>query len=151
MTISATSSFGDQTVGFKKQNQKGSLVYYSGSVILEGVFTYSKSQENQEMIGDQVCFSPSQKDGKSIPRENDKRVPWFCLKDSKRVKDILGITVLLNDPKVCSVSGNATLEIANYVVDRAETNTNDTAELVRVISITKPTTKVFSSSGQECI
>jgi hypothetical protein len=151
MTISATSSFGDQAIGFKKENQKGPLVYYSGRVILEGDFTYSKSQEDQEMIGDQVCFSPSRKDGKSIPRENDKRAPWFCFKDSKRTKDILGITGLLSDPTVCSVTGHATLEISHYVADLAETNTNDTADLVRVITISKPTTKGFSHNGQACM
>jgi hypothetical protein len=151
LTISATASFGDQAVGFKKSDQKGSLVYYSGTVILEGDITYSRSREDQEMAGDQVCFSPSKSDGKLIPRENDKRTPWFCFRDSKRTMAMLGISGLLNDPKVCSVTGRATIEISKYVVDRAETTTNDTADLVRVITLSKLTTKGFSSSGQECI
>lgn len=150
LVLSASSSFAGRTAGFKKEGQTGSLVRYSGSVILEGKYLYSRSQDDQEMIGDKVCFYPSHKDAGLIPRENDKRAPWFCFNDTKRAKEVLLLSMLLNDPKVCSVEGSATLEISNYVVDRAETNTNDTADLVRVIDLSKPATKQFTKSDAEC-
>jgi hypothetical protein len=150
MTISATSWSADDRVGFKKQKENKSLVYYSGAVIVEGKFTYSNSKLNQEIIGDQLCFHPTQKDGALIPRDNDKRAPWFCFKDSKRAKDLLGISKLLKDPTVCSISGIATVEISNYVVDRAETDTNDVTDLVKVIKKSEPITRPYFKNGQEC-
>jgi len=150
MTVSVSIWSADQSTGFKKQKSKGSLVYYTGSVIIEGEFTYSKTDEDQEVIGDQVCFYPIKKDGKLIPREKDLRDPWFCFKDTKRAIDLLGISKLIKDPKVCNISGNATVELTNYVVDKAETETNDIADLVKVIKESKPVTKKFSKNGQEC-
>jgi len=147
--ISIPSWSADQGLGFKQQ--KGSLVYYSGKIILEGKFTYSMSAEDREMIGDQVCFYPSKKDGKLIPRENgDQRMPWFCFKNTRQAKDLLGISGLLKDPAFCKVSGTATVEIENYVVDKAETDTNDSADLAKVINKSDPIIKNFSKSGQEC-
>jgi hypothetical protein len=77
-------------------------------------------------------------------------MPWFCFKDSKRAKDLLGMSELLKNPAVCNVSGNAAVEISNYIVDKAETNTNDMADLIKVIKKSEPTTKMFSNSNQEC-
>jgi hypothetical protein len=123
----------EQSIGFRKQREKGSLVYYSGAAIVEGKFSYSSTKEDQERIGDQVCFYPTKKDGKLIPREDDQRMPWFCFTDTRQAKELLGISELIKNPEVCNVTGQATIEIRNYVVDKAETGTNDTAELVRVI------------------
>jgi len=151
MTISITSWSADQAVGFKKINQKGSHFYYSGKVILEGEYRYSKSDEDQEVIGDQVCFHPSKKDGKLIPRDNDDhRSPWFCFENTQQAKNLLDLSDLLKNPKVCEVSGVVTVEITNYVVDKAETETNDIAYLVKIIKKSKPKTKVFLKSDQEC-
>jgi hypothetical protein len=149
--ISIPSWSADQGHGFKQLKQNGSLVYYFGRVVLEGEFSYSMSAEDREMIGDKVCFYPSKRDGKLIPRENgDHRMPWFCFKNTKQAKDLLGISELLKNPTLCKVSGKATVEIENYVVDKAETNTSDSADLVKVINRSDPTVKNFSKTGQEC-
>jgi hypothetical protein len=151
MTISITSLSADQAVGFKKIRQNGSLVYYSGRVILKGEYEYYKSEEVQEVMGDQVCFRPSKKDGKLIPRDKDDyRMPWFCFKNAQQAKDLFGMADLINNPKVCKISGVATVEVTNYVVDRAETETNDTANLVKIIKKSKPKAEFFSKSGHRC-
>jgi hypothetical protein len=139
MALSVTLSSADQSIGFKKEGEKGSLVYYTGSIIIEGKFSYSNSVEAQEILGDHVCFYPIEKDGKLIPREDDQRIPWFCFKDTKKAKDLFGISELITDFNICKITGKATVEIKDYVVDKTETEAHDTAELVRVIEKSKPT------------
>jgi hypothetical protein len=151
LSFSITCWSADQGVGFQKIRQKGSLSYYSGKVIIEGEYRYSKSDEDQEIMGDQVSFYASKKDAKLIPRDtDDPRMPWFCFKDTQQAKDLLGIIELLKSPKVCEVSGVATVEITNYFIDKGGAETNDIAELVKVIKKSKPRVRQFSKNGQEC-
>jgi hypothetical protein len=151
MTYSITSLAADKAVGLKKINQKGNYFYYSGNVILEGKFNYSRADDEFDFTGDQVCFVPSEKYGILIPRDkNDSRMPWFCFKNTKQAKDLLGLSGLLKNPKICEVSGIAIVEIANYVVDKNETETNDVATLVKVIKKSKPSTKHFFNDGNKC-
>ncbi|MEN6348894.1 MAG: hypothetical protein ABFD08_05765 [Syntrophomonas sp.] len=151
MTFSITSLAADKAVGFKKINQKGDYFYYSGNVILKGKFDYSRAVDENDFAGDQVCFVPSEKYGTLIPRDkDDSRMPWFCFKNTRRAKDLLGLSDLLKNPKICEISGTATVEIVNYVVDKRETETNDIATLVKVINKSKLSTKNFSNDGQKC-
>ena len=141
----------DKASELKKVNRKGNLIYYSGEIIIEGTFEYAKSTDWQELIYNQVCFFPADKDRKLIPRdEDDSRSQWFCFKDTQQAKKLLGIAELLENEAVCSVSGITTVRIRDYIVDRNETNTNDRAELVQVINKstikTKPFTKTKKSS-----
>ena len=77
----------DKASEFKKINQKYSLTYYSGEITIEGTFEYSKSNSWQELIYNQVCFFPTDKDRKLIPRdEDDSRSQWFCFKPKFQIK-----------------------------------------------------------------
>jgi hypothetical protein len=151
MTYSITSSAEDKAAGFKKINQKGDHFYYSGNIILEGKFDYSRAYDEYDFTGDQVCFVPSEKYGTLIPRDkDDSRMPWLCFKNTKQAKDLLGLSDLLKNQKICEISGIAIVEIADYVVDKSETETNDIATLVKVIKKSKPSTKHFFNDGNKC-
>lgn len=133
VTSSSLSWAADQNSVFKKIKQEGSLVYYAGSVTLEGEFWYPISMSEREVIGDQLCFNVADTNAKLIPREqDDTRSPWFCFKDTQPAAEQLGLTELAK-LKVCELKGKVTVKVTNYVVDKAETDTNDTAVLVAVV------------------
>lgn len=148
----ASVSYADMSdTSFKKLKQEGALVYYTGSVTLEGEFWYPISASEQEMIGDQVCFDVAEQDGKKIPRDSDdSRSPWFCFKDTQQAVEQFGLTDFAK-LKVCELRGKATIEVSNYVVDREETETHDVAELVKLVG--KPETvtlKLLAEGGEPC-
>lgn len=137
--------------GFKKMKQEGSLVYYSGTTSLEGEFWYPISVSEREMIGDQICFNVAEQDAHKIPRDSDDtRSPWFCFKDTQTVVREFGLTEFAK-LEVCELKGKASIEVTNYVVDKAQTDTNDVAELVKLVK--KPeavTVKLLAEGGESC-
>ncbi|HMT93260.1 hypothetical protein [uncultured Thiothrix sp.] len=152
LAASSNSSWAaNETVGFIKQKQEGSLVYYSGSVVLEGEFWYPIVEGEREVVGDQLCFTVAEKDAKLIPRDqDDTRSPWFCFKDTKQSIEQLGLTEFAK-LKACELRGKATLEVTNYVVDKEQTETNDRARLVKVIKQPETVTvKVLYVGGGAC-
>ncbi|MFZ1388203.1 MAG: hypothetical protein WBP46_15235 [Thiolinea sp.] len=149
--IAAPSWASEQGAGFKKIKQQGSLVSYSGTVTLEGEFWYPIGSGDQEIIGNQLCFNVTDQDSKLIPRDkDDTRSAWFCFKDTQQAAEQLGVSEFA-DMEVCEVKGKVSVEVTNYVVDKEQTDTNDVAELLKVVK--KPetvTVKLLNEGGTPC-
>jgi hypothetical protein len=125
---------------FKKIEQNEYFSRYSGIITIKGIFRYSTFHEDQENIGDQVCFVPAKEYMYLIPRDNDdRRDIWFCFQNTEETKKLFGISEILKKKNGIQyvITGDATIKIANYIADIEETSTNDTAKLVRVVTISK--------------
>lgn len=120
-----------------KESQKGSLVYYKGTITVTGEFSRHTDPDSLSIMGDVLCFTAKGASAKLIPRDNDGRSPWFCFSNKKEAMKMLNVPSQISQ-KSCGYKGKAELTVTRYVADRAETETNDIAQLVRVISSTKP-------------
>ena len=117
-----------------KQRTKGGLIYYSGLVTVSGKVERRTDDDSIEMLGDQLCMFPDKISAKVIPREpDDSRIPWFCF--SNRIAAMKQLQVPSQKPKgSCGFHLEATIQVTDYVVNRAESEVFDTARLVRVVS-----------------
>lgn len=107
----------------------------SAIITFDGRFEYRTDTENLENIGRFVCFVPSKESAKFIPRPStDRRSPWFCLTDTAKAIQNLKINVQNNS---CGVSGNATIQVQDYVVYSGEGDGFDTATLNKVLKISE--------------
>lgn len=117
-----------------RQGTKGNLVYYSGLVTVSGKVERRTDNDSTEMLGDQLCMFPEKVSAKAIPREpDDSRIPWFCF--SNRIAAMKQLQIPNQKPKgTCGFHLEATIQVADYVVNRAESAVFDTARLVQVVS-----------------
>lgn len=124
--------------GFRLVKTEGSLAHYKGSAIVSGRY-HEKLRESE--IGNfeagLICFSVKGETEKWIPRENDSRSPWFCFSNTADARSMLGFASKVPDG-TCYVVGVATVQISEYVANRADTEVHDTAKLDRVIGFEKP-------------
>lgn len=120
-----------------KEYQNGFLVHYKGTITVSGEFSRYTDPDSLNIMGDTLCFYPKGPSAKLIPRVNDSRSPWFCFANAKQAMQILKVPTQISK-KNCGYQGKAELTVTRYIADRAETSTHDTAQLVRVISSTKP-------------
>lgn len=150
--ITVNTATADSNVALTKFKQEGSLVYYNGSVTVAGEFWYPIAEGEREVVGDQVCFSVAEKDANLIPREpGDTRSPWFCFKDTEATVKSIGLTEMAKLKDICELRGKAKLEVANYIVDKEESDVNDLADLVKIVE--KPqeiSVKVLYEGGGSC-
>lgn len=91
-----------------------------------------------EPTDDTACFYPNDETGYLIPRDpnlygpnsGDHRMTWFCFSNQDEAKVMLGIT-----DDIETHLGTATIQVSEYVVDRAESEVWDTAQLDAVHKI----------------
>jgi len=132
------------------QRTEGAHIHYLGELVLDGVYSYYGP--NDEVIGDQVCFYPAKEFTGFIPRErNDHRDAWFCFRNTSKAKAIFAIDHRpFDDPAVCSATGTARVKITNYMVDQAEGDVNDLADLVKVTKKSQISIKRRSGKNGDC-
>ncbi len=65
--------------GFVKEKVEGNLVRYSGSVTVEGRFTYAPSAP---FVSQQVCFRPTDRDAPLVPRHKGRERVAIALEES---------------------------------------------------------------------
>ena len=117
-----------------KQRTKGSLTYYSGLVTVSGKIERRTDYASTEILEDQLCMFPNKVSAKLIPREpDDSRIPWFCF--SNRIAAMKQLQVPNQKPKdSCGFHLEATVQVTEYTVNRAESEVFDAARLVQVVS-----------------
>lgn len=117
------------------------FVFYSGSITVSGKY---EELYPEGLLGGELCFYPDNETGYLIPRDSslwgqgngDTRTPWFCFKNQDKAKEMFDI----NDNKIFGnktiecIQGKATIEVSNYIVDKAESEVFDTADLNKIIS-----------------
>jgi hypothetical protein len=132
------------------QRTEGAYIHYAGELVLDGLYSYYG--QNDEVIGDQVCFYPEKEFTRFIPRErNDHRDAWFCFRNTSQAKAIFAIDhSLFDDPTVCSVNGVGTIKISKYMVDQTEGDVNDLADLVEVTKKSQVSLKRRSGKNGDC-
>jgi hypothetical protein len=120
----------------KLERAANNLVYYSGTIVVSGAFTIRLDETSVQLIGKRVCFLPEGETRKLIPRDNDRRTPWFCFSNQAVAEKLLQIPEQENGS--CGVTGTAEIVISDYMVDKAEGDVFDTAKLVKIISRSTP-------------
>jgi hypothetical protein len=124
--------------GFRLQAKQGRLAYYTGEATISGDYEWRFDDETLQHIGDLVCFYPKEASASLIPRAmDDKRVPWFCFSQQEDARKMLKIPSKRPNGN-CTYTGEATIVIADYVVNLRESEVNDEARLVKVISASIP-------------
>lgn len=116
----------------------GDKSYFTGVVTVSGEFELRTDETTLEVLGEVLCFTPKGETAKLIPRgKGDSRMAWFCFVPQMEAWKLLKIPA---SPVAgtCGYSGNATIQISNYVVDHNESEVYDEARLVKVISATAP-------------
>jgi hypothetical protein len=133
-----SAAFGESTSShsLSKIKTEGELTYYQGAIVVSGVFKLNTQDEFQSG----VCFVPKGTTAKLIPRENDKRMAWFCFSNNEVALQLLNINEKQSHG-MCKFEGAATIQISDYIVDKTESEVSDLAKLVKVISSEKPRTK----------
>lgn len=109
---------------------------YRGTVTVSGY--YSRIIDD-EIIGNQLCFVPTEDSAALIPRkEDDTRMAWFCFADRDAAARALQVTA---PPPAgfCGYTGMATLTITGYRVYLPASEGFDLADLVSIERADPPT------------
>ena len=107
------------------------------SLILTGRFEYRTDPTSLEMLDNLVCFYPSPEFAKSLPRpKNDTRLAWFCFTNEEISKRLLGIP-REGAKSGCGYTGQATVQVVEYVPYLGEGGGFDTALLQSASSVSK--------------
>lgn len=119
-----------------KIKDDGRFVFYDGVITVSGKY---REVHPQNPIGGQLCFYPDSEAAALIPRDGsgvDDRAPWFCFKDQVKAKEKFGIDEkkIFGDNESQCIEGQATVQVSNYVVDKLEGETFDTASLDKIVS-----------------
>lgn len=122
-----------QSTTLEKVGDDGRYVTYEGSITVSGVYTL---YEEDSFFGEQLCFDVNDSTGYLVPRDphlygsnnGDNRKPWFCFSNQAEAKQMLEVSAV-NE----TVSGDATIVISQYVVDKLEGGVYDTAQLDVVV------------------
>jgi hypothetical protein len=97
--------------------------------IFSGRYEYRTDQESLDIIGQQVCFYPSEPSARLVPRPgNDNRIPWFCFSNSQAAAKMFGFSLAV-PTKDCGIRGVATVTVSGYVRHAKEGGGNDIATL----------------------
>lgn len=125
----------------QRVRQEDELIYYDGQITISGIY---KEYYPDGLLGSQLCFYADDATGDLIPRDpnlfgpdnGDARDPWFCFANQDEAKKMFEIDddQIFADPSVECVSGQATIEVSDYVVNSLEAGVFDTAKLDRIIS-----------------
>ena len=131
-----------KTVGaFTTTGESGALVFYEGEATVSG---YYQLLSPEELLGDIVCFHADEETGWAIPRDpdlygegnGDRRNPWFCFSNQETSREIFGLdNRVFDDGLVECISGDATVTISEYVVNKMESSVYDTAYLEEVLEV----------------
>lgn len=114
----------------------------TSTIVVSGRYEYRTDPESREMLGNLVCFFPSEESAKQLPRRvSDRRLVWFCFRNEKRSKSLLAIPKQ-STPASCGLEGDAKVTITDYHVYLGEGDGFDTATLKSVGSL--GTSKVLS-------
>jgi hypothetical protein len=122
--------------GFQLIRSEGDLFYYEGNIAVSGTYSWQLNEIEQGAL----CFFVKGPTEKLIPREHDSRMPWFCFSNDREAK--IAFNIPSSVPKgVCEFSGQATIRISEYVVNRMQSSVHDTAKLEEIVSRTDPALK----------
>ena len=112
----------------------GELVFYSGTITVSGKYRWRFDENSLMFDGNSICFDVDQATSSLIPRiGQDKRSAWFCFSNREDAMKLLRIPK--NFPSdYCGFTGNATIEITDYVANLAQHAVHDYARLVRASS-----------------
>lgn len=119
----------------QRHHQKDALVYYTGEVVVSGQYLQDRGDE---LLGDTLCFTPDKATAGLIPREKgDTRSAWFCFDPQNKARAMLNIPGKPAKGQ-CGYKGKATLRIGHYVVNTEQSDVHDTAQLMQVVTASKP-------------
>jgi hypothetical protein len=123
--------------GFTETKRDSRYVHYSGLVALSG---YYSEFPLDGIFGGTLCFNADKKSSYLIPRDkDDTRKPWFCFEKQDEAKAKLGLGEGFDLAKCPSgISGDATIVVNGYVVDKLESEVFDTAKLENAVSSSQP-------------
>lgn len=123
----------DAQTPLQKIKEEGKHVYYSGKITVSG--TYRELYGNSPSANT-LCFYTDEAAGYLIPRSEDTRTPWFCFSNQSQAEEMLGIDekAIMKNATIKCISGKATIEVSNYIVNKLEGEAWDTANLDKVIS-----------------
>ncbi len=102
---------------------------YRGTIAVSG---YYSRVFGDEIIGDQLCFVPTEDSAALIPRKpDDVRMAWFCFDDLAGADRAFDIG---NAPSegYCGYTGTATVTVTDYRVFLPEADGFDLARLLSV-------------------
>ncbi len=109
----------------------------SKTLRLDGRFEYRTDEESHTILGNQVCYFPSNSSAAMLPRAaGDKRLAWFCFSETARATRDLGIP-LQSKVGSCGSTGTAIVEVSDYKVFTGEGDGNDVAVLQSVLKKSK--------------
>jgi hypothetical protein len=111
--------------------------FYEGNTEITGTYSYN------QLIGawPRVDFFADESFRTEIPDLDLERIPRFTFENTDQALEMLNINRSELNDDVCEITGSATIEISNYKVLKAEIGGSDTAQLDRVVSLSKPTIK----------
>ena len=141
-SLSPTTTVEDESIEpFTTTGTSGNLVFYEGTATVSG---YYQLLEPDTLLGDIVCFHADEETGYQIPRDpnmfgegnGDNRNPWFCFSNQEHTREALGLdNAIFDDGLVECVSGDATVTISEYVVNKMEASVFDTAYLEEIVEM----------------
>lgn len=110
---------------------EGGVNYFRGKIVVSGEIHIDP---NDEFQGGMLCMSVDKATSHLIPRVGDPRSAWFCFENMEDATRMLKI----DSARIANecLTGNVTVEIADYRQDTNESEVSDFAKLVRIIKAT---------------
>lgn len=109
---------------------------HAGEITLEGTYERRTDAYSRQVLGDAVCFIPSEKFEKTLPRPaDDERRAWFCFSNRAAAMKALALPAR---GKACGMRGRATVAVSGYLVGKGDGESVDTARLERVLAKSAP-------------
>lgn len=133
LTLISVASFAQVPLKPPKKASSDGLYHYSGTVIVSGEAEFRPDDGVSPCY---LCFTADKTSSKLIPRiSKDSRSgnSWFAFDNSSIKNDIYKIHELTVDMRKCYATMPMTIQITNYKADLAETETIDTAKVVKII------------------
>lgn len=107
-----------------------------GEITLEGTYERRTDAYSRQVLGDAVCFFPSERFERLVPRQaGDERRVWFCFSNRADAAKALAIPPRA---RACGARGTATIAISGYAVSKGGGESVDTARLERVLEKSAP-------------
>lgn len=107
-------------------------------IVFDGRYEYRTDEESREMLGEQVCFYPSEPSSANVPRPTgDRRLAWFCFTNSDQAARLFGFE-LKSGSHGCGFEGNAKITVTSYQRYTGEGDDHDVAMLDAVLEKSKP-------------
>ncbi len=109
--------------------------FAASAMTLSGTFSHRTSDMDLEMLGDVVCFEPTEETAQPISQlrsKEDSRMIWFCFSNADQAKADLGIPQEKPENS-CGYEGEASIRVSGYELAQPDTDEHDSALLEAVL------------------